>query len=232
MAQTRLETVTLQTLAQAAQAAGQVVQAYRLGGRRLLGLLARSQQASLQAAQQVAGQLGHTLADTVARSGAQVQGLAQRGLERVGDGADAAIAFGEAGAARQVRRVAGLAGRVQHPVLSKGLDAAARASLPGARVALSVSQRLAQAADRLPQAAAGAPARTPVRKAKAVKAVKAATASKAEATAKVLKAPKTPKMPKTLKAPQVEKAAPARSARATASARPASARRARTAAQA
>ncbi|MBU6257494.1 MAG: hypothetical protein KGL18_00165 [Burkholderiales bacterium] len=106
----------------------------------------------------------------------------RRLLETIDAGGRRAIETGAGIAVAQVNRVAERAAGLETPLLANGIEAAARASLPGARVALTLSERLAAGTDQLSARIAGAPrAERAVRSAKkaaapVVKAVRKTTA--------------------------------------------------------
>lgn len=143
MTTSSLRAVTAQTVANYAQAAERAVGAYRVGGHRLI--------AALQRSVDLAAQNGpERLASALRRAGGNVGGLAGRGLDVVSRRTERAIEIGSTGMTRQLRRVADLVDGVDIPVVSNGLHAAARISLPGAQAALALSQRVAAGADKLP----------------------------------------------------------------------------------
>ena len=152
-----LRAVTLQTVANYAQAAERAVVAYRVGGHRLI--------AAMQRGVDLAAQTGPArLATALRRAGGNVSGLAGKGLDSVSSRTERAIEIGSTGMSRQLRRVADLAEGVDIPVLSTSLQAAARISLPGALAALALSERVVAGAGKLPgspvaQAGAKLPAR-------------------------------------------------------------------------
>ena len=103
MSQAKLETVTLQTLASATEAAEQAVQAYRVGSHRLIRVLdSRVSGPAVAGAQR----LSPRAAKLMAERSSQAQRLATQGVDLVSDRADAVIAAGSATAARQVKRLA------------------------------------------------------------------------------------------------------------------------------
>ena len=169
MTTSTLRAVTLKTVANYAQAAERAVGAYRAGGHRLI--------AAMQRGVDLAAQNGpERLAGALRRAGGNVGGLAGKGLDVVSRRTERAIEIGSTGMSSQVRRVADLVEGVDIPVVSTGLQAAARISLPGAQAALALSQRVAAGADKLPGsplAKAGAQVRAGV--ARARKAVKPQT---------------------------------------------------------
>jgi len=170
MSQATLKTVTLETLATAAKAAEQAVDAYRAGGRRLVATLDErvTQRAAVRAER-----YAPKLAAALRQSSTRANTWAVKRIEAVSQRTDALITASSAQVAAQVRRLARVADGVQNPVVAKGLDAAARATLPGAKVALALTERVAAAADKLPGAAKKASRRAGAKPATATQAVKA-----------------------------------------------------------
>ena len=143
MTPSTLRAVTLQTVANCAHAAERAVVAYRVGGHRLI--------AAMQRGVDLAAQRGpERLAIALRRAGGNVGGLAGKGLDAVSRRTERAIEIGTGGVRSQLARVADLVEGVDIPVLSTGLQAAARISLPGAQAALALSERVVAGADKLP----------------------------------------------------------------------------------
>ena len=143
MTTSSLRAVTLKTVANYAHAAERAVLAYRVGGHRLI--------AAMQRGVDLAAQNGpERLATALRRAGGNVGGMAGKGLDKVSRGTERAIEIGSSGVRSQVVRVADMAEGLDLPVLSSGLQAAARISLPGAQAALALSERVVAGADKLP----------------------------------------------------------------------------------
>ena len=143
MTTSSLRAVTLKTVANYAHAAERAVLAYRLGGHRLI--------AAMQRGVDLAAQNGpERLATALRRAGGNVGGMAGKGLDKVSRGTERAIEIGSSGVRSQVVRVADLVEGVDLPVVSNGLQAAARISLPSAQAALALSERVVAGADKLP----------------------------------------------------------------------------------
>jgi len=143
MTTSTLRAVTLKTVANYAQAAERAVLAYRVGGQRLIAAMQRGVDLAAQKSPE-------RLAGALRRAGGNVSGLAGKGLDVVSRRTARAIEISSTGMSSQLRRVADLVEGVDIPVLSTGLQAAARISLPGAQAALALSQRVAAGADKLP----------------------------------------------------------------------------------
>ena len=143
MTTSSLRAVTLKTVANYAHAAERAVLAYRVGGHRLI--------AAMQRGVDLAAQNGpERLATALRRAGGNVGGMAGKGLDKVSRGTERAIEIGSSGVRSQVVRVADLVEGVDLPVVSSGLQAAARISLPSAQAALALSERVVAGADKLP----------------------------------------------------------------------------------
>lgn len=197
MSQAKLETVTLNTLANAARAANKAVDAYRMGSHRLLKVIdVRVTTPAVARTQRYSARLAKAMQD----SGSRAQGLAAQGVDRLSDGADTVIQAGSTRAAAGVKRVARLAFQVQNPVLSKGLDTAARLSLPAAQATLAITERVAAAADKLPAVVAGGAVKAG-RKTKAAKATETTKAAKATKAAPAVRTQKAAVTAKPAKAP-------------------------------
>jgi hypothetical protein len=119
----------------------------------------------------------------------KVSDIVVKGIDQVAEGAEKAIELSSSTAASQLTKVAKFAAGIDNEIVANGLQAAARLTMPGAKVALLVSTRVAEGATALADAAGAHPvrkvARKAVRKAKASAPRKAAPAvRKAKATVK------------------------------------------------
>lgn len=163
MSQATLQSVTLETLATAVKTAEHAVEVYRAGGRRLVAVI--DERVTGRAVTRTE-RYAPKLAAAMRRSGDRAGKLAVKGIEAVSKRTDALITASSARVAAQVRRLARVAGGVRNPILAGGLEAAARLSMPGAKAALVITERVAAAADKVP--VPGAKARkAPVRQARA-----------------------------------------------------------------
>jgi hypothetical protein len=235
---TSLRAVTLQTVANYRHAAERTLGASRHTGERLIAVVRASVE---RAARAGAEPYVPAFAAALRRAGDNLGSLAGQGLAAVSERTSRAIAAGADGVVTQVERVAGLVDGVDSKVVASGLQAAVRVSLPGAQVALALSERVASGADKLADVAgAGTARRTAraagkrVRRAKAEAADVAATVATgakrqarrsraavvaaAEVVAETVKAPKVAKAVKPVKAAakpaKAEAAKPARVRRA------------------
>ena len=156
MTQTSLRAVTLKTVANYHHAAERAVAAYRLGGHRLIVAM---RQGVDSAARRSAQRFAPRMVAVIQHVGQRVGSLAAKGLDAVSSRSSRVLELGSDGVRSQVERVAErvakLAGGVDYPVVANGLQAAVRFSLPGAQVALALSERVAAGAARLETAAAG-----------------------------------------------------------------------------
>jgi hypothetical protein len=152
MTQASLRTVTLKTVANYHHAAERAVGAYRVGGHRLIVAV---RQGVDSAARRSAQRLAPRMVAVIQRAGERVGSFAAKGLDAVSDRTTRVLEIGSNGVRSQVERVAELAGGVDYPVVSNGLQAAVRFSLPGAQVALALSERVAAGAAKLESVAAG-----------------------------------------------------------------------------
>ncbi|MBP6899135.1 MAG: hypothetical protein KBC73_03540 [Burkholderiaceae bacterium] len=175
-----LRAVTLETVANATRAAERTVGAYRAGGHRLVTVI-RSRVASPAAdrAEPYAPRLAAALRSTATQAG----DLALQGIDSVSSRSEQVIEVASSTVTTQVKTLARLANDVDNRLVANGLDAAARAALPGAQAALALSERLADGAEQLATLAAGPKAK------KAAKARKAATPRTAKAPVKAAAQP-------------------------------------------
>lgn len=233
MTQASLRSLTLQTLSNVGRAAELSVGTYRDGGHRLIALVQRGiGQTAGRGARRLSPRLAAVLR-RISGLGDQVGGVAVKGLDAVSAGYERAISFGQSGLTTQVRRIAALADGIDNRVVNAGLRTAVRLSLPGARVALAISERVAAGAETVHGKVAGV---APV----AAKQAKTRNPSKPAAVAKVVKAAepvKTARVRRAVSKPLVvakavaKPTAPARKAKSVAQATPAKAPRVRTAAK-
>jgi hypothetical protein len=159
-----LSNVTLETLENYRNAAAQGILAFHSGGRRLMGA--------------VNGALQHSVyprtVKLVPRATKFMNGVrgnvsqfVTRGLDQTAAGASTAIEFGANSAGTQLNKLAHFAAAVDSPLLAGGLQTVARLTMPGAKVALAISGKVAAGAVALAHAAGARPLRRAVRKAAA-----------------------------------------------------------------
>ena len=233
MTQASLRSLTLQTLSNVGRVAELSVGTYRDGGHRLIALVQRGiGQTAGRGARRLSPRLAAVLR-RISGLGDQVGGVAVKGLDAVSAGYERAISFGQSGLTTQVRRIAALADGIDNRVVNAGLRTAVRLSLPGARVAVAISERVAAGAETVHGKVAGV-APVPAKQAKT------RNPSKPAALAKVVKATepvKTARVRRAVSKPLVvakavaKPTAPARKAKSVAQATPAKAPRVRAAAK-
>lgn len=158
-----LSHLTLQTLDNYRTAANQAVVAYRLGSHRLVNVLnaalensvyPRTAKLAPQATRRMDGVRGN------------MSKVVVKGIDQVAERTEQAIEMSATAAAAQITKVARFAAGVDNDIVAGGLQVAARLSLPGAKVALAVSGRVAEGAGALADAAGVRPVRKAVRKAR------------------------------------------------------------------
>jgi len=177
-----LSRVTLQSLENYRTAATQAVIAYRLGGRRLVGMVNGALKNSVYPR---TAQLAQRATDRMNEVRGNVAEIVVHGIDQVAERAEKAIALGSTTAAAQVTKVAAFAASIDNELVATGLQAAARLTMPGAKAALVLSSRVANSANALAGAAGARPLRKAVRKAAAGAQRKAApVARRSQATLK------------------------------------------------
>ncbi len=138
-----LSHVTLETLENCRTAAARSVVACRSGGRRLLGAVNGALQRSVYPVTQIV----------------------IKGLDQTAARAETAIEFGAYTAGTQVNKLARFASKVHNPAVANGLQTMARLTMPGAKVALAISGKVAAGAVAWADAAGARPVRRAARKA-------------------------------------------------------------------
>ena len=174
-----LSHVTQQSIENYRKAAVQTVTAYRLGGHRLVGAMNGALQNGLYPRTAL---LAPRATDRMDEVRGKVSDIVVKGIDQVAEGAEKAIELSSSTASSQLNKVAQFAAGIDNDMVANGLQTAARLSMPGAKVALLVSTRVAEGATLLADAAGARPVRKTARK--AVRKA-APTVRKAKATAKV-----------------------------------------------
>lgn len=178
-----LSNLTLQTLDNYRTAANQAVAAYRLGSHRLVGVFNSTLENSVYPRTA-------KLAPKTTRRMDGVRGnmsdVVVKGIDQVAERTEQAIEMGSTAAAAQVKKAARFAAGIDNALVASGLQTAARLSMPGAKVALAVSGKVAEGANALAGAAGARPARKATRKST----VKAVTKTKRQAAPAVRRAKK------------------------------------------
>lgn len=196
-----LSTVTLQSLENYRAAASQAVVAYRLGGHSLVKVVNGALQNGVYPQ---TAKLAPRATDRLNDVRGNVSELVVKGIDQVAERAETVIEFGSSTAITQVKKVAEFTAGINNGFVANGLQAAARITLPGAKVALVLSTRVAEGATALADAAGARPLRKSVRKASSAvqrKAVPVARKAKA-AVSKVVR-PRVAKVEKAVRAPVV-----------------------------
>lgn len=174
-----LSHVTLETLENYRNAATQGVLAYRSGSHRLVGAVNGALE---QRVYPRTAKLAPRATEFMNDMRGNVTQIVIKGLDQTAARAATAIEFGANTAGTQVNKLAQFAAAVDSPVVANGLQTVARLTMPGAKVALAISGKVAAGAIALADAAGARPVRRAARKAAAAprRAVKrAAQAAKA-----------------------------------------------------
>lgn len=157
-----LSRITLETMANYRAAATQVVAASGAGSRRVVRLLDGTlEQRVLPGAARLAPRAGQRLEALRGR----MSHLIERGIGQAEKAAETGIERSSDFALAQVTRLADLGADVKNPLVANGLQTAARLSLPGAQLALTVSGKIAEGATALADMAGANPVGRVVRKA-------------------------------------------------------------------
>jgi len=155
-----LSHLTLQTVDNYRAAANQAVVAYRLGSHRLVNVLNAALENSVYPRTAKLAPKATRRMDGVRED---VSEVVVKGIDQVAERTEQAIEMSASAAAAQVKKVARFAAGVDNDIVASGLQAAARLSMPGAKVALAVSGKVAEGAGALADAAGARPVRKAVR---------------------------------------------------------------------
>jgi hypothetical protein len=159
---TTLSSVTLQTLENYRHAASRAVVAYRLGGKRLIDALNGALENRVYPR---TAKIAPRATKRLNQVRGSVSEVIVKGVDQVAQRTEQAIEFGSASATAQVSKLAGFAARIRNPRLASGVQRIARFGLPGAKVALAMSNKIAQGANALADSAGARPMRSLARKA-------------------------------------------------------------------
>lgn len=151
-----LSHVTLETLENYRNAATQGVLAYRAGSRRLIGAVNGALE---QRVYPRTAKLAPRATEFMNDVRGNVSQIVIKGLEQTTARAATAIESGANTAGTQVNKLARFASKVNNPAVANGLQAAARLTMPGAKVALAISGKVAAGAIALADAAGVRPVR-------------------------------------------------------------------------
>lgn len=169
-----LSHVTLQSIENYRTAAVETVAAYRVGSRRLVGVMNGALQNSVYPR---TAMVAPRVTDRMDEVRGKVSDIVVKGIDQVAEGAEKAIELSSSTATSQLTKVAKFAAGIDNEIVANGLQAAARLTMPGAKVALLVSTRVAEGATKLADATGAHPVRKVARK--AVRKAKASTQRKA-----------------------------------------------------
>ena len=156
-----LSHVTLETIENYRNAAAQGVLACRSGGRRLIGAVNGALQ---QRVYPRTAKLAPRATEFMNGVRGNVTQIVTKGLDQTAAGATTAIEFGANTAGTQLHKLAQFAAAVDSPVVANGLHTVARLTMPGAKVALAISGKVAAGAEALADAAGARPLRRAARK--------------------------------------------------------------------
>ena len=179
-----LSHLTLQTLDNYRAAANQAVLACRIGGHRLVTVVNATLENSVYPRTAKLAPYATRRIDGVRGN---VSEVVVKGIDQVAQRTEQAIELSSSAAAAQVKKVVRFATGIDNDIVAVGLQAAARLTVPGAKVALVLSGKVAEGAQALAGVAGARPlrasartsVRTPVMQAAgkaAPKAVRTATA--------------------------------------------------------
>lgn len=190
-----LSRVTLETLENYRTAATQAVTAYRLGSHRLVNVVNGALKKSVYPR---TAKMAPRATDRMNEVRGNVSKIFVNGIDQVTERTERAIELSSTTAAAQVSKVAKFAAGIDNQILAGGLQGAARLAMPGAKLGLVLSSKVAEGASALADAAG----RRAVHKA-------APVARKAKSTVKAA----TRRVAKTTKAPVAKARRAVRSAK-------------------
>jgi len=187
-----LRRVTLQTLQNYSTAATQVVAAYRQGGHRVVAAVNGAFRSSIfprtRKLTQGATEMAQDATVRINEVRGNVSEILVKGIDRVAHRTERAIEAGSSAAAARVAQVAEFAAGVENPLVANSLQTVALLTMPGAKVALAVSGKLAERTHALAEAVAVHAAGKPTRKPAAAKRKALAKAPKASPAVRKAKA--------------------------------------------
>jgi hypothetical protein len=215
-----LSRVTLETLENYRSAATQAVLAYRTGGHRLVGAFNDVLENRVYPR---TAKLSVGVTERLNEVRGNVSDIVVKGIDQVARRTEQAIELGSTAAAAQLEKAAEFAAADRSPLVAGSLEAAVRFALPGAKLALAVSGKVAEGANKLadavgvqePKKAAKKPAKAAAESVAKTAVKKAAkkTVTKASAAVETAEAaPDTPAAPEAAAAPAAPKAPRARRA--------------------
>lgn len=177
-----LSHLTLQTLDNYRAAANQAVLACRIGGHRLVTVVNATLENSVYPRTAKLAPYATRRIDGVRGN---VSEVVVKGIDQVAQRTEQAIELSSSAAAAQVKKVVRFATGIDNDIVAVGLQAAARLTVPGAKVALVLSGKVAEGAQALAGVAGARPLRSPVRTSGKKAARKSAPKAARTATAQV-----------------------------------------------
>lgn len=141
-----LSRVTLETLENYRTAATQAVLAYRLGSQRLVGAVNGALENSVYPR---TAKLSVGVTERMNEVRGTVSDSLVKGIDQIALRTEKAIEFGSTAAAAQVEKAVEYAAADHHALVANSLEAVVRFSLPGAKLALAVSGKVAEGANKL-----------------------------------------------------------------------------------
>jgi hypothetical protein len=163
-----LRRVTLQTLQNYSTAATQVVAAYRQGGHRVVAAVNGAFRSTVVPRTRKLTQGATDMAQDATVRINEVRGnvseVLVKGIDRFAHRTERAIEAGSNAAAARVTQVAEFAAGVENPLVANSLQTVALLTMPGAKVALAVSGKLAERTHALADAVGARTAAKPTRK--------------------------------------------------------------------
>ena len=155
-----LSHLTLQTLDNYRAAANQAVLACRIGGHRLVTVVNATLENSVYPRTAKLAPYATRRIDGVRGN---VSEVVVKGIDQVAQRTEQAIELSSSAAAAQVKKVVRFATGIDNDIVAVGLQAAARLTVPGAKVALVLSGKVAEGAQALAGVAGARPLRASAR---------------------------------------------------------------------
>jgi hypothetical protein len=152
MNQASLSSVTLATIENYRNAANEATRAYQAGTQRLIDGLNKGINEQVYSR---TSKVAPNLTDALSNVRGRMTEIVIKGIDEITSRTEKAVEVGSDGVAKQVNRAAEIVAGIDNVMLANGLQVAARLSLPGAKVALAVSGKVAEGAKALSGAAAG-----------------------------------------------------------------------------
>jgi len=205
-----LSRVTQQTIENYRAAAHQGIVAYRLGGHRLVRVVNGALEERVHPR---TASIAPRAAERMKQVRGRVSTFIENGIDQIARSTEKVVELSSSTATAQVGKLARFAGGIENEVVANGLNTAAQLTLPGAKVALALSSKLAEGANKLADAAGARPVRKAARTTAAGAKRRAAPAArKAKAAAKTA-AKRVTQVAKAVKAPAAKAPRAARRAK-------------------